>query len=96
MKGLLGRQNDIVKTADREISGLNLLEMFLDMEGVEEYQIIQNRIGHVDVLFTASGGDHASSIEEGFREFGLEATVKKVDKIERTSSGKLRAVICNI
>ena len=96
-----GRADDIVKLPDGRHVG-RLGHIFKGVDGILEGQIRQDRIDTIDILVVpvAGCGPPAKSrlLANARERLGntVQIQVAIVDSIERTSSGKLRAVVCNV
>lgn len=100
LEGVEGRFEDICYTSDgREM--LRFDTVFKGIHNIQEAQVIQQDIDLFTILVVPSEGfgNHDIEIIKGnmSQHVGtVETHVKLVDKIDRTASGKFRAVICKL
>jgi len=95
-----GRDDAVLTTQDGCKIG-RLDTVFKDVEGVREAQIVQNDYGRyvIRVVPTASYRDeHGRRLIMNLevRIGDAEIIIELTDRIERTASGKFRAVVCNL
>jgi len=95
-----GRIDDVVVTRDgRRIGRLD--PVFKDVQGIVEAQIVQNDYDRF-VMRIVPGKDYTdadgrTAVSNLSRRVGdADIRVELVDRVERTSSGKFKAVICNL
>lgn len=104
MANIRGRTTDFVVTPDgRWQHGLSVIYVVRDIEGVEEFKIIQEDLNNVRVLlkvhepFYPKGGDER--IVRGIKKrMGEEVnvSVERVDEIPKDASGKYRYVVSKV
>ena len=97
-----GRADDIVKLPDGRHVG-RLGHIFKGVDGILEAQIRQDRIDRINILVVPAAGYDGPPAESRLlanarERLGstVQIRVAVVDSIERTSSGKLRVVVCNV
>jgi len=96
-----GRVNDVLyKTSGDPISGAIGPHAFKMVEGVEQFQIIQRRVGHITIHIVRLPGYAPTSeepkIDRIFRQHlgrDAEIEIRYVDSIPRTAAGKARFII---
>lgn len=97
-----GRVNDVLyRTSGDAISGAIGPHAFKMIDGVEQFQIVQKRVGQITINIVPSAGAYVAAVEEPkidriFRQhLGLEADIeiRYVDSIPRTPAGKARFII---
>jgi len=104
MQNISGRTTDFIVTPDgRWQHALSVIYVVRDIEGVDEFKIIQHEVEDVQVLvkvipslFPQSGPDR---IVKGFRTRmgdSVKVTVDLVDEIPRDASGKHRYVVSHV
>ncbi|MDX9785208.1 MAG: hypothetical protein RBT11_00375 [Desulfobacterales bacterium] len=104
MKHIRGRTTDFIVTPDgRWQHALSLIYIVRDIEGVDQFKIIQEDVAHVRVLlkiherlFPESGHQ---KIVDGFRKRmgdSVQVTIERVDDIARDASGKYRYVVSKV
>lgn len=96
-----GRADDVVKLPDGRHVG-RLGHIFKGVDGILESQIRQDQINRID-LVVVPAADYGPPVElrllANARErlgTSVQIQVAVVDAIDRTSNGKLRAVVCNV
>lgn len=103
MERVTGRQADFLKRADGSlVAGVSLVERTLTaIPGIQQMQLVQDRVGHVRARVVAGQGFNEASAEALELElkavFGVATTVAIdcVEALEQTHSGKYRFAICN-
>lgn len=104
MKHIRGRTTDFIVTPDgRWQHALSLIYIVRDIEGVDQFKIIQEKLDHVRVLlkvheelFPEGGG---ARIVDGIRKRmgdSVKVSVEIVPAIERDASGKYRYVVSKV
>ncbi|MBN8506442.1 MAG: phenylacetate--CoA ligase family protein [Burkholderiales bacterium] len=99
VRRVLGRQDDVVHLPDgRRIGRLD--GIFKDLQGLLEWQIRQERVEEIEILYVLPDGaadfDEAR-MERAARErlgAGIGLRIRRVPRIQRTRAGKLRGVVC--
>jgi len=98
---LVGRLEDVVIGLDgREINRFH--GIFIDLDHVIEGQIVQEKRDLISVNVVAAAGFNERDEEvirrriSGERLPGMRVEIRKVDQIERSASGKFRAVISRV
>jgi len=101
LQELVGRIEDVVIGLDgREINRFH--GIFIDLDHVIEGQIVQQQrdLICVNVVPAAGFGERDEEVIRrrisGERLPGIRVDIRKVDQIERTASGKFRAVISHV
>jgi phenylacetate-CoA ligase len=96
-----GRIDDYIKTPDGRWIG-RTSQILKGCEKIAESQFIQNAKDEVEILIVPISGFNFTNIEKIVSNAQLrlgenmKINVKIVDKINRTKSGKLKSVVCNI
>jgi phenylacetate-CoA ligase len=104
IQNIKGRTTDFVVTPDgRWQHALSVIYVVRDIEGVDEFKIIQHTVEEIEVLikthpdlFPANGEDR---IVKGFKKRmsnSVHVAVKFVDEIPRDASGKYRYVVSHV
>ncbi len=100
LKKIEGRNDDLLYTTDGRRVG-RLDPVFKDASGIAEAQIVQISLREIVVRFVGSEGFEkaiertiASRLQD--RMGDIEVHFERVEKIERTASGKFRAVVCEL
>lgn len=105
IENIQGRTTDFIVTPDgRWQHALSLIYVVRDIEGVDEFKIIQNKVDDVEVLLKVhsdiySVDEGRERIVKGFhKRMGSEVnvTVTMVDTIPRDASGKYRYVVSKV
>lgn len=104
IKNIQGRTTDFIVTPDgRWQHALSIIYVVRDIEGVDEFKIIQHAVDDVEVLLKIHEdiypGDGNKRIVKGFKKrMGSEVNVRisMTDKIPRDASGKYRYVVSKV
>ncbi|TKJ41562.1 hypothetical protein CEE37_03075 [candidate division LCP-89 bacterium B3_LCP] len=102
MGKIAGRSNGFIKGADGKLfSALEISLLLKFVKGVAHYRLIQDNPAEIIVEWVTdgSGAEPAPEIENRLRERlgdGTELVIRKVERIEREKSGKIRTVISNL
>ena len=104
MRKIRGRTTDFIVTPDgRWQHALSLIYVVRDIEGVEEFKIVQEEVDDLRVLIkiidSLYPGDGDERIVAGFKKrMGemIRVRVDKVDEIPRDASGKYRYVVSKV
>ena len=96
-----GRADDSLKLPDGRRVG-RLGHIFKGVDGILEGQIRQDRIDRIDILVVPAAGygylAESRLLAQARERLGkaVQIQIAVVDSLERTSNGKLRAVVCNV
>ena len=104
IKNVEGRYDDFVRLSDNRIVAPPVLwSIVKSIEGISEFQIVQEKGGELIVYFVSLANsdarDTSMRIDKEFKKIlGSEISIRAIltDKIEREKSGKLRSVISKI
>lgn len=98
VKDFIGRSTDMIRTEDgRKLAGVNFYTMMYKIPGVKMFQIIQKTLTDIEVQFIPSDKysfDTENQITEGIldRVGGCNLTIKTVNELERSQSGKFKTI----
>jgi phenylacetate-CoA ligase len=95
-----GRTDDVVVTSDGRLLG-RLDPLFKAGLPIREAQIIQRRLGHLEVRFVPAGeftAGHLQALQNRFHDFlgPMELTFLSTDEIPKNQNGKFRSVISTV
>jgi phenylacetate-CoA ligase len=100
---LIGREDEMIITTDGRRIPMLSYNVFKYVDHVEKSQIVQDEIGKIKVKVVPKHGydrKEESLIEEKIKEAitdrKTQIEVVKIEGISKTSSGKFRAVVCNV
>lgn len=100
MRALKGRTTDFIITADgRWVHGLALIYTVCDMQGVSQYQIVQNDVDRIairlvcDASYPAEGDAKVSAAVKRRLGQAVRVDIQHVSRITQDASGKYRYVI---
>jgi phenylacetate-CoA ligase len=100
---LEGRTTDFVVAADGTVMhGLALIYVLRDIEGIDQFKIVQESLGHTRVLLTASAplpSPLRTHIEAQFKRRlgdGVRIDIEQLDEIPLDQSGKHRYVVSHV
>jgi len=102
LKSIEGRITDIVVLKDRQIITLNFNNLMSDVEGIDQYQVVQQTMDNVVVkivknkVFTSVSEERLRSGLTQLLGNDVHVKVEYVENIEVSSSGKRRYVISDI
>ena len=99
VKDFIGRSTDMIVTEDgRKLAGVNFYTMMYKIPGVKMFQIIQKSLTDIEVQYI-NAGNHSKEITEGLIRRGIfdrvgkcKLTIKVVNELERTKSGKFKTI----
>jgi phenylacetate-CoA ligase len=95
-----GRMEDICVTRDgRQM--LRFDTVFKGVSHIRQAQVVQEQIDAFSVNIVAADGfgvDDVKAVQRNMRRHvgGVDVSVRRVDTIPRSASGKFRAVVCNL
>ena len=104
VQNIQGRTTDFVVTPDgRWQHALSVIYVVRDVEGVDEFKIIQHKVDEVEVLLKVHEDIYpengAERIVKGFKKRmgdGVNVTITMTDSIPRDASGKYRYVVSKV
>lgn len=99
VKDFIGRSTDMIETSDgRKLAGVNFYTMMYKIPGVKMFQIIQKTVNDLEVQYI-NAGNHSKDITEGLIRGGMfdrvgkhNLVIKKVNKLERSKTGKFKTI----
>ena len=104
MDSIQGRTTDFIVTPDgRWQHALSLIYVVRDIEGVDEFKIVQHEVDDLQVFVKENSSLYPSDgdqrIVNGFKKRmgdGIQVRIEKVDHIPRDASGKYRYVVSKV
>jgi len=99
LKEIQGREQEMLVTPEgKHVHGEFFTHIFWEVVGVQEFQVVQDRIDHLTIKVVPEQGFDRSELEKvrrlvNVRSPGWVIDFKEVDRIDRASSGKYRFVI---
>ncbi len=102
LKSVQGRIADVIILKDRLLTAPNFASLFSDKQGIQAYQIRQDKIDEINVLMVPD--EHYNNDFENFIKTSIESmlegqatlNISLVDEIEVPESGKRRYIISNV
>ena len=99
VKDFIGRSTDMIVTEDgRKLAGVNFYTMMYKIPGVKMFQIKQKTVNDIEVQYI-DAGNHSKEITEGLIRGGMidrvgkhNLIIKKVNKLERSKTGKFKTI----
>jgi len=99
VKDFIGRSTDMIETSDgRKLAGVNFYTMMYKIPGVKMFQIIQKTLDDIVVEYIPSKKYKEYNTERKIIEGMLDRigncnlSIKKVDKLKRSSTGKFKTI----
>ncbi len=103
LREIQGRTTDFVVAQDGTVMhGLALIYVVRDVQGIEEFKIIQESLDQIRVLLVTSPAfreEGVATIRQGFIKRlgpGVQVEIVRVDEIPRETSGKHRYVVSRV
>jgi phenylacetate-CoA ligase len=103
IRRIMGREGDLITTPSGKVYGPAVLTYFVrGTRNVLESQIIQDRPDHITIEYVVTDKFNETDLKDfhlsiqGHISSELHYTLRQVDRVERTQSGKIRPVVSKI